>query len=205
MGFKGRVIGLTGNIACGKSTVARLLGELGVPVVDADAVAREVTSRGAPALEAIVREFGQAVLDESGALDRKAMREVVFKDEARRKKLESILHPAIQARSRELISQHLKAGKPVVVYEAALLVETGRDREFDGLLVVTCDAETQKERLIERDSGMSAELAEQLAASQLSQDEKARRATWVIENNDSMLELQKKVRAWFERNIGRHN
>lgn len=204
MGFKGRVIGLTGNIACGKSTVAKLFAELGVPIVDADQVAKDITKRGTPLLTEIVRVFGPGVLDSNGDLNRKVVRDSIFKSPAGRKALESILHPAIREKSAELINEHFEAGKATVIYEAALIVEAGRSQDFDGLLVVTCDEVLQKQRLAHRDQSITAELAQRMIAAQMSAAEKASFATWTIENNGSLEDLRTKVRTWYETNITRH-
>lgn len=198
---KGRVIGLTGNMASGKSTVARLLSELGVPVIDADQVAREVTGPGTPALKQITAEFGQNLVDDSGHLDRAALRAIAFKGELSRKKLEAILHPAIGARSRELFEEHLARGAKLVVYEASLLVETGRHTDFDGLLVVTTKPELQAARALARDATLSAEIAAKMISAQLSQEEKARHATWVIKNEGTLEELRAQVKEWLEHRV----
>lgn len=201
MGFKGRVIALTGNIACGKSTVARMLAELGVPVIDADQVSREVTAPGSVVLTQICNAFGKRVLDTQGGLDRKALRAVAFQNEAGRRLLESILHPAIRDRSTELINEQFDAGKPVIIYEASLIIEVGRQGDFDGVLVVTCDTGTQKRRLLERDPSLTAEIADQLIAAQMRQEDKSRFATWLIENTGSIEDLKGKVRDWHDRNV----
>lgn len=193
---KPRVIGLTGNIAAGKSTVGAFLEELGVPVIDADKVSREVTAKGAPAFEAVVEEFGKTFLDATGEIDRKKLRELVFTDPERRERLEDILHPAIQKRTVELIREAAKAGAPVIVYEAPLLIETERHKEMDGLLLVTADVERRADRLSERNPDVSPELALQMMASQMPQDEKRKLADWTIENDGTLEELRRKVEAW---------
>ena len=203
MGFKGRVIALTGNIACGKSTVGKLLAELGVPVIDADQVARELSSRGSPVLVEIVKKFGTKVLDEKGNLDRHKLRDLVFKNEAQRKELEELLHPAIRARSAELITTQFEAGKTVVIYEASLVIESGRHQDFDGILLVTCDTGQQEKRLSVRELGITPELTGRMIAAQMPQAEKLDFATWVIENNGTLDDLKAKVRSWFEANIAR--
>ncbi len=203
MGFKGRVIALTGNIACGKSTVAALLAQLGVPIIDADQVAKELSSRGSPVLHQIVKKFGSAVLDARGNLDRQKLRESVFRDEAQRKELEAILHPAIRARSAELINEQFEAGKTAVIYEASLVIESGRHQDFDGILLITCSEDSQLQRLLAREPGLSAELAGRMTAAQMPQLEKQRFATWTLENSGTTDELRLKVREWFEKNIAR--
>lgn len=195
-----KIIGLTGNLACGKSTVARLLRELGVVVVDADAVSREVTAPGAPLLKKIASAFGVQVLSADGALDRAKLRELAFQNDDNRKKLEAILHPAIRKRSQTLFEQAFEQGAPAVVYEAALLIETGQTGDFAGILLVTCLPAHQLERAQARDATLSPELARKMLAAQTPQPEKIRQATWVLENNGTVEELRVKVRNWAVQN-----
>lgn len=192
------IVGLTGNIACGKSTVAQMLRTLGLPVVDADQVARDVVLPGGPTLAEIAREFGAEILLADGSLDRAALRLRVFQDEAKRRRLEQILHPAIAARSREQFQKHLSAGAKLVIYEATLLFEAGRQSDFDGVLVVTCEHPAQKSRVLARDKTLSSELADQIIGAQMPQAEKVRLATWVIKNDGSVEDLQAKVKAWLK-------
>lgn len=201
MPSKGRVIGLTGNMACGKTTVARLLAELGLPIVDADQVSREVTEAGSPTLKRLTLAFGPSVLDNAGRLNRPRLRELAFASDVNRNKLEAILHPAIQRRSREHFEEFFARGQPLVVYEASLIVETGRQDEFDGLLVVTCAEPLQKERIRLRDATLTAETAQRMIDAQLKQADKIRVATWVIENNGSLEELRSRVKEWFEQTL----
>lgn len=198
---KGKVIGLTGNISSGKSTVAHIIRDAGVPVIDADQVARDVVEPGQPALNAIASTFGPGVIAADGTLDRVALRKLAFSDEQMRQRLEAILHPAIAKRSYELFEEQFARGATHVVYEASLIFEAGRSQEFDGILVVTADPSVQKTRLLARDPSLSAELADQMIASQMAQTEKARRAKWVIENNASLDELKRRVLHWLQQNI----
>lgn len=193
-----RVIGLTGNIACGKSSVARLLENAGFPVIDADQVSRDVTAPGEPALEATATEFGDTILTPAGELDRAKLRKIVFDDSEKRKKLEAIMHPAIQKRTQEVLARYFSQGKTTIIYEASLLFEAKREKDFAGMLVVTCPERMQVERILSRDPSATRALALQIARSQMPQGEKARKATWVIENNGSLDDLEKKVRAWIE-------
>lgn len=186
---KQRLIGLTGNIACGKSTVARILRERKIPVIDADQVAREVmdpsTRSGKLGADKVLATFG--------TLDRAKLRELAFSDPIKRKKLEAILHPLIRQRSQILIDEAFAAGAALVVYEAPLLIEAGRNLETEGLLVVTCSPKTQLARMLARDSGLSREVAETIRGAQMSQEEKIRHATWLIANNGTETELRKQV------------
>ena len=141
-------IGLTGGIASGKSTVADMFVSLGAALVDTDAVAREVVAPGQPALEEIRRVFGAMAIDDRGKLDRRALREIVFTNAARRRELETILHPRIRERTLTLLEQ---AGGPYTIAAVPLLVETGFAKHVARVLVVDCSAEAQIERLMQRD------------------------------------------------------
>ena len=172
-------VGLTGGIASGKSTVARLFAERGVPVIDLDQVAREVVEPGQPALAAIADLFGPEILDDSGRLDRGALRARVFKDEPARRQLEALLHPLILAAT----VRHVEAAEgPYQVIVAPLLVEFGLAGWADRVLVVDCPAETQLARLIARDGGDEA-LARSILAAQASREDRLAAAHDVIVND----------------------
>lgn len=198
MGIKGaqRVIGLTGNLASGKSTVAGILRDLGIPIIDADQVSREVTQKGKPALAQILVEFGPGLASSNGELDRRALRALVFADPFKRKKLEAILHPAIRDASQKHFERYFAQGHQLVVYEASLIVEAGRATDFDGILLVVSSLDNQSIRARARDPNLSAELADQMIAAQMPSREKRRHATWVISNDGSIDELREKVEAW---------
>ncbi len=188
---------LTGNIGCGKGVVERRLANRGVPVIDADQVAREVVAPGEPALAEVVRVFGPKVLRPDGSLDRPALGARVFADPGRRKALEAILHPAIAARTQERLSVLRSRGHPLAVVSAALSVETGSWRLYDGLLVVTCPEENQRARLMVRD-GLDAAAAQARISAQLPQAEKASLASTVFVNDGSVEELGIRVDAWLD-------
>lgn len=196
MPSNGKVIGLTGNMASGKSSVAKFLAELGIPVVDADQVSREVTALGSPLLKKITAAFGPKTLDTQGHLNRQALRELAFKDELSKQKLEGILHPAIRKRSLEHFQNYFSQGKPVVIYEATLIIESGRSQDFDGILLITCDDQKRLERARLRDPALSLETAQRMLAAQMPQSEKENHATWTLQNNGTLEELRKKVRDW---------
>ena len=180
MGFV--VVGLTGGIGSGKSTVARCFAdELGVPVVDADQVARAVVEPGTPGLREVREAFGDAVLTEDGRLDRQALGAEVFGDAAARERLEAILHPRIAVRSVERFGELAREGHPYAVYEAALLVETGRHDSFGALIVVSVDPATQLRRVMARD-GVDETAARARIAAQMPLAEKVRVADYVIDN-----------------------
>jgi len=182
-----RIWGLTGNIGSGKSTVGRMLSARGIPVVDADQVAREVVEPGRPALREIAARFPGA-LRPDGSLDRKALAARVFTDTAEREALNAIVHPRIAEEVATRMAALSASGEKVAVYEAALIVENDLHRGLDGLIVVTAPAEAQIARLRKRE-GMSEAEARARIASQLPAEEKARQATVVIDNSGSEAEL----------------
>lgn len=191
-----RVIGLTGGIGSGKSTVAAMLRELGAPVVDADRLARQVVEPGQPAYEEIVREFGPEVLAPDGAIDRKRLGEIVFGDEAKRRRLNAITHPRIAEAAQAEVARHVAQGAPIVFYEAALLVENGLHRALDGLVVVTAPPETQLRRVMARDD-VSEKAARARMDAQLPLADKLAVATHVIDNSGSLEETRRQVvRLW---------
>lgn len=196
-----RVIGLTGGIASGKSSVATLLSSFGVPVIDADQLARDVVIPGSAALARIVESFGEGVLDSSGALDRAALAEIVFAESGARKKLEAILHPAIKLLAEERLAELREQGEPVVFYMAPLLIEAGATDRVDEIWVVYVDLETQIERLMARDL-MSREAAEQRISSQMPMEEKKTYGRVIIENTGSKADLVKQVELICSREFG---
>lgn len=191
-----RVIGLTGGIACGKSLVAGFLRELGVPVIDADHVAREVVEPPSSALERIEEAFGSQVLLPDGSLDREEMAALIFGDPVARANIESILHPEIEQAVAVQVARHEELGTATLVYEAALLVETGIAPRLDGLIVVVASPEQQMERLLSR-QGLSRQEALQRIESQLPLSEKSRLADEVVDNSGSREETRSATRrAW---------
>ena len=187
-----RVIGLTGGIASGKSAVAKRLRDRGAVVVDADAIAREVVEPGQPALADLVARFGPDVVGADGRLDRTRLGAIVFADPDARTAINAITHPRIVARSTERFRAAGDAGAGVVFYEAALLVETGRHEELDGLIVVIASPAVQERRLIERDGHAPAAARSRIAA-QLPAAAKRAAATWVIENDGELAALDRRV------------
>jgi dephospho-CoA kinase len=157
------VIGLTGPIGCGKSTVAMWLAELGAAVVDADVVARDVVEQGSPALDAVAREFGTAVLRPDGTLDRQALGRIVFADPAALARLERIVHPAVRPRILAAIAAARAAHAPAAVVEAIKLVEGGLAELCDEVWLVTCSSADQRERLRRR-GATSADAEQRIAA-----------------------------------------
>lgn len=188
------LVGLTGGIATGKSTVSALFGFLGGRVIDADQLAREVVMPGQPAHTAIVREFGPDVLQEDGALDRKRLGAIVFADPERRKRLEAITHPAIRARQGRILAVYDEDGfDGIVFWDVPLLVETGGAALVDRVVVVYVDPEIQLRRLLARD-GIDEAAARARIASQMPVDEKRRHAHHVIDNSGSRADTERQVR-----------
>jgi dephospho-CoA kinase len=190
-------LGLTGGIGSGKSTVSRLLAELGAVVVDADLVAREVVEPGTPGLAAVVEAFGEGVLQPDGTLDREALGKVVFGDDAARRRLSGILHPLIGARSAELWAQAEAAGAAVLVHDVPLLVESGLEGMYDEVLVVDVAPEVQLDRLV-RLRRMNRADAEQRLAVQATREVRLASATKVLHNDGTVEDLQAQVRALWE-------
>ena len=184
------LIGLTGGIASGKSTVARRFQELGVPVIDADDSARAVVAIGTPGLARVVEHFGRDVLAADGTLDRPAMRSLIFRDPAQRRDLEAILHPLIQA---DMQARAGAAVGPYVIFAIPLLVESGRGRErVDRILVVDVDENVQLERLLARDGGTRPE-AQAILAAQTTRAARLATADDVLSNSTTERDLRHSV------------
>lgn len=183
------LIGLTGGIASGKSTVAKLLESHGAETIDADQVARDVVEIGSPGLEAVVAEFGEGVLAPSGELDRGVLAQQIFSDSEKRRRLESILHPLIKQRTTQLIAA---SKKPIVVYAVPLLVEAKVDYPFDFIVTVEAGAENQIERLV-RSRGLSESEARSRIDAQASREQRVARADFVIESTGTLERLASQV------------
>lgn len=191
-----RTIGLTGGIASGKTSVARLLERLGAAVVDADQLSREVVQPGQEALGAIVAAFGSGVLNQDGTLNRAALARIVFGDPQARRTLESITHPAIKRLAQEKLARLEQAGVETAFYVAPLLFEAGSAAGYSEIWVVYLDRETQLERLMARD-GLDREQALARIASQMPMEEKRRLGQLVIDNGGTREELEAQVlRIW---------
>jgi dephospho-CoA kinase len=186
-----RLIGLTGGIGSGKSTVARLIAARGIPVLDADQLAREAVEPGSPALAEIAAAWPDA-LGADGALDRRKLGALVFADAAARARLEAILHPRIAELADAHAARLAAAGHKLGFYEASLLVETGRYRDLDGLVVVTAPDDVRVRRAAARDGAGEAAARARLGA-QLPAAELLRVATHVIDNDGDMAALEAKV------------
>jgi dephospho-CoA kinase len=186
-------VGLTGNIASGKSTVAGWLTELGCRTLDLDALAHASMQPGEAGHDAVIAGFGREISRDDGTIDRSALGAIVFADAAARRRLEEILHPLVRQREAELVASIASShGAGIVVTEAALLYETGAADRYHRMVVVTAPEEVRRRRLEAR--GLSAAEAGRRMASQMPQEEKARKADYVLENDASLEEVQRKVR-----------
>lgn len=194
-----KIIGLTGGIATGKSTVAKILAQLGATIIDADQLSRDVVAPKSPVLQQIATKFGSELIQEDGNLNRQQMRDLVFNDHVRRKQLEAILHPAIKDLALQKLAQARQSGAKVAVYMAPLLIEAGATDRVDEIWVVTADQEVQVQRLMERDS-CSRQQATQIIAAQMPLTEKEGFGQVVINNSHSLAETTCQVhKAWQQR------
>ncbi|NOQ52259.1 MAG: dephospho-CoA kinase [Desulfuromonadaceae bacterium] len=199
------ILGITGNIASGKSAVARMFAAHGAALIDADLLAREIVAPGHPVLQQLVKRFGSEVLWKNGELDRERLGQIIFADKLAREDLNRITHPAIAKLAIEKLQQ-LKAtpGIPLVVYEAPLLFEAGAEGRVDQVLVVKIDPDVQLQRLMARD-GLDETAARQRIAAQMPQEEKLARADYVIDNSESLEALQLRVDELWELLVSEEN
>lgn len=193
-----KLVGLTGGIASGKTTVAKIMKRLGAAIVDADALSREVVEPGRDAWKAIVDTFGAEVLRPDQTLDRQKLRAVIFNNSTARKKLESIIHPRVRALAEERINQQAAAGYEIVVYEVPLLFEGNLHEWLRPVVLVACDADVQRQRLQQRDR-LTPEEAQKHIDAQMSLEEKRRLADYVIENDGDLESLERQVEAVLKR------
>lgn len=202
-GHRALRIGLTGPIGCGKSTIARWLGERpGVAAVDADRVAREVLDPGEPALDAVIARFGAGLLRPDGELDRGALGRLVFADPLALRDLEAIVHPAVRPRILAAVAEAEAAGATAVVIEAIKLVEGGLADECDEVWLVRCDPEVQRDRLIGRGSAPD-DAAQRIAAQAGAEARMAGAATMAIDTSGDQGETRRTVEAALEAAIAR--
>ncbi|MBI4964368.1 MAG: dephospho-CoA kinase [Desulfomonile tiedjei] len=179
------VVGLTGGIASGKSTVSRMFADAGIPVICADELAREAVKPGSAALDEIRRAFGQKVLDEDGNLDRAGMARLVFQDTSKRKLLESIIHPRVAEEQENRLRRLEREGHHIAVIDVPLLYESGWDKAFDLIIVVYVPRNIQERRLVDRDKISPADAQSRLDA-QMPIEEKKKSADRVVDNTGSM-------------------
>jgi dephospho-CoA kinase len=192
-------VGLTGGLASGKTFVGRALVDLGCYLIEADKLGHEVMLPGGEAYAAIVQEFGPGVVDDAGRISRRKLSGIVWNTPERLEKLNSLVHPPVQQREESQMAQIGQADpRAIVVVEAAILVETGRYKSFDRLIVVTCSAEQQMERALERGSYNKEEILARLSR-QLPLEEKLRVADFVIDTSGSKEATLEQVRTVYGR------
>ncbi len=187
-------LGLTGGIGAGKSTVSSMLGQLGAVIIDADAISRQLLSPGSAVLAQVVEAFGPQILTEAGELNRPALARLIFADEDQRQLLNSIVHPAVRARSQELAEA--AAAEPgfsgIIVEDIPLLTETGQASRFDGVILVEADRQLRLDRLMQG-RGMNLAEAQARMDAQASDEQRRAIASWVIDNSGSLEETRRQV------------
>lgn len=191
-----RLIGVTGGIATGKSTVDRMLADHGAIVIDADELAREAVRPGEPTLDEVAARFGRDVIRPDGTLDRGRVGEIVFADAEARHDLERITHPRIMELMQERIAAALAGPAPLVAVDIPLLFERAREGMFEGVLLVYAPRDVQLRRLRER-NGLDEDAALQRLAAQLPIDEKRDRASWIIDNSHGIDATARAVDLWW--------
>lgn len=184
-----RVIALTGNIASGKSTVARRLVAHGAVLIDADAIVHELQRPGTSVHEAIVARFGPTILHADGTLDRAALRAAVLADSAARGDLEAIVHPAVERERQRRLADAAARGTNVVIADIPLLFEAADPAAYDGVILVDAPAAMRRARLV-HDRGLDPAEADRLIAAQLPSEAKRARATWIIDNDGDLAALE---------------
>lgn len=191
-----KIIGITGGLASGKSTVSLMFQKLGAEILDADAIARRILEVGQPGYQAVIQAFGKAFLQsDNNLLNRAALAQLVFENPNARRALEQITHPLIEQSSQRTFATWQARGVSLVFYEAALLVETGRYQKFNGLIVVDVSPEVQVQRALQR--GMSPEEVLLRINAQANREMRLQVATWVVDNNGSLHETETQVkRLW---------
>ncbi len=191
-------VALSGGIASGKTTVSDAIAEYGVPIIDADLLAREVVAPGSDGLAQIVDRFGQSILDDTGALDRRQLRDIVFSDDTARKDLEAIVHPQIRNLTNDYLDRHEAAGALYCVVVIPLLVETNQHKNYDHVIIVDIDPAVQVRRVMERDK-CSPEHAEDIIASQATRKERLAVADDLIFNSSTKKAMDLQVKKIHER------
>ena len=188
-------VGLTGSIAVGKSFVIAVLRELGARTIDADQIARECVEPGTAGLSAVISEFGSGMLDVAGSLDRAKLGAIVFAEESRRQKLNSILHPFIIARQDEIMRRWEKETPDMIaVVDAALMIESRGYERFDKLIVVHCQPEIQIQRLMRRNN-LSREQAELRVKAQMPQEQKKKYGDYLVDTSGDFADTRRQVEA----------
>ena len=191
-------IALTGGIASGKSHVRAVFDALGVPTIDADVLAREAVAPGSPGIAAVTARFGPEILDRHGDLDRRKLGEIVFADAAARRDLEAIVHPAVVTAIDRWFASLDTARHAFAIADIPLLFETGRDKDYDVVIVTACEPDLQVRRLIARDKISEADARQRIAA-QLPIEDKVARAHHVIRTDGAVAETNRQVHAVYDR------
>ena len=192
------ILGLTGGIACGKSTVSDMLHTYGAIIIDADVIARQVVEPGHPALQQITSHFGEGILTAQGTLDRKKLAQLIFQDQSQRKIMESILHPLIRAQMKKQVEEFSTSNPDkLIVVSIPLLFESNLSYFVDQVMVVYVPESTQLERLQARDQ-LTPEQATQRIQAQLSIEIKKNQADFVIDNQGSLENTEKQVVEWLK-------
>ena len=186
------LIGLTGGIASGKTLVSDFFTALGVPVIDADILAREVVAPGSEGLKKLIDYFSDGILTSNNQLDRKALREIIFKNPSDRKIVDGILHPLIRQRSEDGIARYRDQGAAYIIYAVPLLVETKQVSRFDRVLLVDVPVELQIERIVSRDNS-TRDQAQAIISAQASREERRAIATDIISNDKSVDSVREHV------------
>jgi len=187
-----QILGLTGGIGSGKSTVAEILAELGAEIIDADQLARIAVESGSAGLEQIIERFGAGILMSDGSLDRKALASIIFQDEKARENLNAIVHPEVARLAMETMQSLMDQGAPLIIYDVPLLFENGLEKSLPGVIVVHVPPEIQRARVQARDNITPEEIEARIAA-QGDLDEKARKADYLIDNSGSPGETRAQV------------
>jgi len=206
---RGLIVGITGGIACGKSTVTRLLTEKGAIPIDADEIGHRLLQRGSPILDTLIATFGADILDESGNVSRAKLGAIVFRDKAARGRLNAIMHPRIMQQSREAAMELAEADpNRIVLIDAALLIEIGALSSVDVIIVVTTTPEIQMQRLLARSQRQGHPLTDEEAKARIDAQmplrEKVKYADFVVENSGTLEALAQRVdRLWAELDAGR--
>lgn len=196
------IVGLTGGIASGKSTVSSILKDLGAYIIDVDEVGRNVVQKGEKAYNEIVQYFGDQILMSSGEINRKALGHIVFSHSEKLKKLNSITHPQIIAKVKETIVQKRSEGREIIVVDAAILIEMGLNSLCDSVWLVSVDKATQLKRLMERDRLSIADAQNRINA-QFSDEEKSRYSDVIIDNTKSLEVLKQEIKELWNNTISK--
>lgn len=197
-----KLLGLTGGIASGKTTISNYFRSLNIPLIDADLLARKVVRGGEPVVKKIAEVFGPEVLSADGEIDRVVLGKLIFDSAEKRKTLDDIVQPRIRSAIRAEIASYLKDKPRLIVLDLPLLYEHGYEDKVDEVMVVYVDAETQKERLLNRNQELSEKDAVNRINSQMALSEKAERADVVVDNNGTIEASISQVREWLRVNFG---